>query len=132
MEFIITEPPLAQIRHRFGRGRTYDPQADGKKKLEWDFVSQMREKGYSMISEGPIACEVTFYMPIAKSLSKRKHMELLDSPASSCSKDLDNLCKYILDVMNEIVYKDDRLICKLDAQKIFSSVHRTEIKIYAL
>jgi hypothetical protein len=46
--------------------------------------------------------------------------------------DLDNLCKFILDTMNGLVFKDDSQICAMGAKKIYSSKPGTLIKITPL
>ncbi len=48
-----------------------------------------------------------------------------------CDKkpDLDNYVKFILDIMNRIVYEDDRQVFRLNCQKIWSTNPRIEIEI---
>jgi len=46
--------------------------------------------------------------------------------------DIDNLLKYYLDCMNKVVYIDDRLVCAVQGEKIYSKVTRTVISIKGL
>lgn len=72
----------------------------------------------------PIIMELTFYMAIPKSLPKRK-----GGLYHSNRPDLDNLCKFVLDAMKEVVITDDKIICDLHARKVYDKVPRTEIII---
>jgi hypothetical protein len=45
-------------------------------------------------------------------------------------RDLDNLCKLILDTGNLLVWRDDELAIQLHAYKEFSDTPRTEIIVY--
>jgi len=47
-------------------------------------------------------------------------------------RDLDGICKLILDSMNKVAYKDDSQIIELHAYKKFGKVAQTEIKVYRL
>ena len=54
---------------------------------------------------------------------------LLNEIKHQKQKDLDNMLKYLFDVFNEVVFKDDKQIWKVNAQKLYSENPRTAIII---
>lgn len=130
MRLLIYETPIAQKRPRFYRGIVYDPQKIDKRRWKSIISTQMIENGYCAIHSEPIHATLIFYMPIAKSLSKRKQIALDKKPHITRSVgDLDNLIKFVLDVMNDIVYEDDALVYKIEAKKMYDFNPRVEINI---
>lgn len=66
-----------------------------------------------------IDLELIFNIPVFKSYSKSKKIELLGNPHLQ-TPDLDNLIKNVLDRGNGILWKDDNSIYKITASKFWS------------
>jgi len=69
--------------------------------------------------DGKIRATVLAYFKIPKSVSKKKHAEMLDAPYAS-KPDTDNIAKSILDALNGIAYDDDSQIVELHVYKTYS------------
>lgn len=69
-----------------------------------------------------------FYMPIPKSLSRKKQEEL-DGKYCDTGGDMDNLLKAIWDSLNKVAYNDDKQIVDSSEAKYYSKKPRIEITI---
>ena len=88
-------------------------------------MQQMRDKGIMERLEGPIAVKVVFYMGGAATRTTAKY----DGLPKPKKPDIDNMAKYYLDVMNDLVYVDDRMITELWCEKLYSVKPKVEIII---
>jgi Holliday junction resolvase RusA-like endonuclease len=110
-ECSILVKPTPKGRPRFTkRGFAYTP------KETKDFETLLKNTisnffSSSMIVERPLRMEAVFYIERPKSVKR-------DYPTSR--PDLDNYLKALMDACNEIVYKDDALICDLNCSKRYS------------
>jgi len=127
----IPQPPQAQGRPRFSvRGShafAWDPHKDKKNWARLQMSQQFKE-----ILPHPIDCSldvsITYHMPIPKSTSKKKRLEMIHNRTPHIKKpDIDNLIKFTLDAMNDIIFHDDSQIWYLEAKKIYSEFPRTEV-----
>ncbi len=77
----------------------------------------------------PVHVEVTFYMPIPKTVKKRSLMIWHRS-----APDIDNLQKFVLDAINgtQSIWEDDRIVSSLVAKKVYDRHPRTHIIITEL
>lgn len=133
---VVLGEPKAQPRHRhFQRGNfvtTYDPAA----KLKESFAGILQAEAPKEPISVPMSLELTFYMARPKGhYGSGKKCECLKDSAPehhSGRPDLDNLTKFVQDALNKIYYRDDALICKLVARKLYSERPRTEITITTL
>ena len=73
-----------------------------------------------------IYVNITFYMPIPKSYSKKRKLRLNGQPHVK-KPDTDNMIKLVLDRADKILFKDDKYIYKINAQKIYSNIPRIEL-----
>ena len=80
--------------------------------------------------EGPLSVRMLFVMPIPKSLSKKKHEELLGERHTK-KPDLDNLVKAVLDSLNGVAYEDDSIIWSIDATKEYGDEPEVAVTFYA-
>lgn len=71
-----------------------------------------------------ISLRCIFYMPIPKSTSKKKRLAMV---YHTNKPDIDNLCKFLMDCFNGIVWADDAQVAELAAGKLYSEDPRTEI-----
>lgn len=125
--------PVAKVRARTVRRHkfvnTYDPQQKIKEGYKWQLKGIYREQPLN----GPLAMDITFFMPIPKSTSKVKRRAMANGSIYHISRpDLDNLEKFILDTMNEIIFVDDSQIVSLTARKVYSENPGTNIRIRCL
>ena len=71
-----------------------------------------------------------FYMPIAKSISRKKFLDYADGKVKHTKKpDTTNLVKFAEDCLKGIVIEDDNLVYATFATKIYSVAPRTVIKV---
>lgn len=120
MKLTIAIPfaPVAKGRPRMTRqGRAYTP---AKTRLAENAI-----KAYLMSlgvepREGPLDVAVFAIMPISPSWPQKKKADALAGLISPTGKpDLDNICKLVLDAANEILWRDDSQIVKLDLCKAY-------------
>lgn len=120
MKLTIAIPftPVAKGRPRMTRqGRAYTP---AKTRLAENAI-----KAYLMSlgvepREGPLDVSVFAILPITQSWPQKKKADALAGLISPTSKpDLDNICKLVLDAANEILWRDDSQIVKLDLCKAY-------------
>lgn len=98
---------------------------DGQHKDKVCFGIHMQQQhGEAQLFNRPIHLDMTFYMETPKSISARKK-----GVFHTNRPDLDNLCKFILDAMKDVLISDDKIICKLSAQKIYGKEPRVEFTI---
>jgi Holliday junction resolvase RusA-like endonuclease len=69
--------------------------------------------------EGPISLLATFYMPIPKN-GKSRGKKVREGQFHTSTKDLDNLIKGLLDSLNEIAFVDDKQVCQIYGEKVYS------------
>ena len=112
--FEINQAPVPQARPRVTKWGTYDPKAKEKKQ----FKTEIREKWPHSLLNGPLRVDMTFVMPIPKSLSEVKKRALRGKPHIK-KIDLSNIYKFIEDCMTDIVYEDDSLIWDIKIKKIY-------------
>lgn len=75
----------------------------------------------------PIEVVITFYLPKPAKTPKA------NMPIYHATKpDIDNLCKFLFDAMNEVIFTDDRLVARLIVEKKYTIDPRTEITIKEL
>ena len=119
---VIPGVPIPAARPRVTKWGTYNPKA---KELR-DISHIIKEQVDGKISIEPIALEISFFMPIPKGLSKKKHSELKGKPHAK-RPDLDNLLKMSLDSMLNVLFVDDSQVYEITASKLYSETPRTEI-----
>ena len=132
ISFTIHGKPKALKRHRVARnGGMYDPSSTDKKQTWLQIAKHSPKKPLT----GDIDLKLIFYMPRPKSHYRTgKYAHLLkekckDIVYHSNTPDLDNLIKYISDVMNKGFYVDDSQICWVQAVKKYSELPRTMVLI---
>lgn len=130
VSLILRDPPQAQGRPRFcsrgSRAFVFDPHKDKK---SWCKL-QLSEQYKGDTIDAPMHVNITFNMPIPKSTSKKKRLEMIEDNIKHIKKpDLDNLVKFTLDCMNNIIFRDDSQIYRLNIDKKYSESPGTEINI---
>lgn len=143
MQLIIEGVPLAKARARIVRrgnfSMAYDPQEKEKQEftrklaLELYFASSSEDKEtqielFNLSSSNAFSLSIESYMPIPKSLSKKKKKALLGQFHNK-KPDGDNIFKFVTDCSNGILYKDDSQIVKGSFVKKYSDNPRVVINI---
>ena len=125
MEYVIPGNPIPLHRARGSKHGYYDDQFQLKKNIQWLF-----KETYGKVEplKCPLSLTITFYMPIPKSISKKKHAALIGQPHAK-TPDTSNLIKLPEDCFNGILWEDDCLICHLDAKKLYDEDPRTVFEI---
>ena len=128
MKYCVKHKPIPLSRPRFGQGRVYDPQKE--ERIFYSISLDHQHKNRPLLA-GPLALDVTFFMPIPPGMTvKRK--AIIRGTHHHIRPDLSNLIKWIEDVAQNIIFKDDALIVSINAQKIYDDIPRTEFTIKEL
>jgi Holliday junction resolvase RusA-like endonuclease len=120
--YILQGHPKALKRPRFSNNKVFNSQ---KKDQESDSILlkvQNNSINNGLLYEGPLQMNITFYMHN----SKNGEYWCTSTP------DIDNLIKYLLDVCNGILFKDDRQIVSIISNKIRGKIQRTEFTLKKL
>lgn len=128
---IITGIPTAQKRHRHTRsGIVYDPSSSDKKK----FILKLLDHKPSQPIKGDLSIIIKFVMPYPKKYyrsGKYKDQIKASAPSDhSVKPDLDNLIKFLLDVLQDAkIIENDSNICEILAKKVYGKNPRTEFDL---
>lgn len=122
--------PIPKLRARTfnnkGRIVTWDSQDKLKEGQKWQIRSQFREEPLTV----PVIVDIVYMMPIPKSTSKVKQRAMLNGTIYHMSRpDVDNLTKWTLDILNNLVLKDDSQVIEIHAKKVYSSKPGTYVRI---
>lgn len=80
--------------------------------------------------EGRVSVEIVANFEVPKSTKKQDKILMLENKINPIKKpDIDNIVKIILDAMNEIAFKDDTQITKLNVEKKYSEKESVFVKI---
>ena len=127
MEIVIYGEPIPQGRPRFTKtGHAYDPERSRNyKQLVRFWVTQHLKKIDDWKPfENALCVDLTFYMGIPSSWSKKKRIQAIQGQIRPTSKrlgDLDNIVKAILDANNGLLWVDDCIITDLSARKRYTA-----------
>lgn len=116
LAFTIPGNPIAKKRHRTGNGKTYSPQTEEERGVQWEIKRQL-PPGFELLS-GPLLIAVDSYFPRPKGhYGTGKNADKIKSSAPefhAIKPDHDNLWKFYSDCMNKIVFLDDSQIVGSD------------------
>ena len=131
IEITVPGKPIAKARPRFYRRGKYVGTYNGQEMEEGKFMLLVREQFEGELIEGPVDLWLKFFMPIPKSTSKKNRESMkLQLIRHTKRPDLDNLIKFTKDCLNEVVWKDDSQVCRIEAVKLYGESPRTEIRIF--
>lgn len=129
---IIPGKPISKARPRFFRRGAFVGTYSTQKTEEGLFMLQVQSRlppGHKPPS-GPVKVELVFGMPIPKSMPKSKVKGI---PYWHDKKpDLDNLVKFVLDAIRNLVIADDATVSALIAVKLYAIAPFTEITVEEL
>ena len=118
VKFSIPGPAQAKQRPRINKqtGRVYTPNATHKyEKLVKECYGDRH-----FFDSQYISVKITFKFSIPKSYSKAEYYEALIGEIRPKKADIDNYIKSVLDGLNGVAFTDDRYICHLEAEKIYT------------
>ena len=122
--------PVPASRPRVTRWGTYYGKRYKNFKEEMKEKTSYEDRNNTMNTiiwlEGLIFADMTFFVPMAVSWSKKKK-SLKDGQFCDNNADLDNYEKAILDSLNGIYFKDDRQIVSQKSQKIWADKGKIKI-----
>ena len=132
IQFTIPGPPKGKGRPRFARMgnfvKTYTP----KETASWENLVKVMylQANPGPPTELPVSIQIMAYFPIPKSMrkSERELAEKEGLPVQT-KPDIDNVLKGILDGLNGVAFVDDKQVYRIWAEKWYSLVPRTEVKI---
>ena len=141
-EPIAKERPLFVHKDRNGKALPYvkvvNKQGDAEAKFKWAAITYLTEHEGSLylIEDKPIAITCIFHIKRPKShYGTGKNTGILKKNAPYfcfIKPDIDNYEKFIYDCLNQVAWKDDKLIAESHARKVYSENPRTEIIIRSL
>ena len=126
--FEIFGIPVPQKQTQFIRrtGIAYNPSKKDADRLIW----QIRPDAPETPLECAIEMHLTFYMPIPKSASRIKRLQMLNGVILPKTKpDFDNLAYLVTNALKKLVYLDDSQVTDCTIRKRYSDRPRTVIKV---
>jgi len=133
IEIIIPGKPIAKKRPRFARRGKYVTTYNDQEAEEGKFLVHVRQQFDGQPFSCPLDVKMFCFMPRPKdhygtgrNLGKLKK----SAPVLPGKKpDIDNLVKFALDCMNDVVYLDDSQIVSILAVKAYGGTPKTIIQI---
>lgn len=125
----ISGIPDGKGRPRFTRrGHAYTPEKtrEYEGRVAAAFYNS-REKAFQKGT--PIVVDVIAKMPIPKSTSKKKRLEMLAREKMLKKPDIDNIVKAVLDGLSGLAFPDDNQVRKIYAYKIYAEEPSTTVLI---
>jgi len=126
MMYILNGDPIPLARARYGNRRVWDCQKEVKLIAG---ISIANQHGNQPLFCGPVCLDVTFFIKLPHNTHKY-NQKLGDF---HCFKpDLDNMVKFICDIANTVIYKDDCIVSQISAKKVYDTEPRTQFIIREL
>lgn len=124
MTFILQGTPIPLARTRMSGDHCYDSQKHYKLTTGLALAAQLAGKP---LFSGPLSVDFIFHFPMPNRLKGVKAQEKLGKPHIFIP-DIDNLIKFYLDSSNTILFKDDCVVARVNASKVYGDP-RTEMII---
>ena len=134
VKFTVLGTPVGKGHPRFSRQgqfvRTYTPD----KTVNYETLVRMEYEqqcgGFRFEKEAPLDMRITAYLPIPKSVSKRKRQAMLDRQIRPLKKsDSSNIMKAIEDALNGVAYHDDVQIVDSQVRRFYGEPARVVVTI---
>ena len=99
------------------------------------YLNYKRDVGYQLKEqclkplEGAVRLDMTFYMPMPDSWSRKRKSAHAGLPVTAKNGDIDNLCKGLMDAANGIVYADDCQVTDVTMRKRYAYQGSIELTI---
>lgn len=121
----IKGKPIAWKRARMAGKRFFDPQIKEKNAIRMLILNALED---DMPYTKGLKITVEYQMSVPKSWSSKRRLNALDRP-HLYTPDLSNLIKFLEDTLNEIVWKDDKIIYEIHARKVYADEEKTRFMI---
>lgn len=134
ISFTVLGTPTAKGRPRMTKeGHTYTPH----KTVEYENLVRLeysRQCGnHKFDRDIPLDVRIVAYYPIPKSVSKKKRKMMVRHQLRPMKRpDTDNVCKSILDSLNEVAYHDDAQVVDCQVRKFYGEAPRVVVRIIGL
>lgn len=123
VQFTVPGVPVAKGRPRLGtikgQARAFTPAKTRAYESEVRHYAAEAMRGRALI-EGPVAVDVTAYLPIPKSMTKRDRACIGATVFPTTRPDVDNYLKSALDALNGVVIRDDAQVMQAVAAKVYT------------
>ena len=130
IKFTIPGKPGTKQRPRFVRGRTYTPKQTANYENLVRVCFGDKFQSHTPL-DCPVAVEIMAFFPIPKSMKKadkeKAKAEILEYTKTP---DCDNICKTVLDGLNNIAWTDDKLVFDCGIKKYYSECPRVDVSIF--
>jgi len=128
-KFILYGKPKSKNRPRAAKYgdsvRIYSDQTKEQAHDKSELMRQMRDLGYLQRLREPISVTMRFHMGKAG----RAGTGYLNGQPKPTKPDIDNMAKWYLDVMNDLIFDDDRFVTELWCEKLYSVKPKVELYI---
>ena len=129
VDFIINTTPVSKQRPRLGKGGcVYTP----SKTKVFENIVALSYGNRPSFNDKYIRIRLKFKFEVPKSYSKKKRLEALEGKIRPTKGDIDNYVKAVLDGLNKKVWKDDRYICSIEAEKVYAEESCIEVSIESI
>lgn len=125
--YIIPQKPMPWQRARLHGKYFFDGQSQDK--VAYGLLLARQHNNEPLFSV-PLALNVTFFMQLPKDAKKRRFA--LENKFHITTPDCDNLIKFLLDASQGIIMENDKIICKIEALKVYDREPRTEFTLSEL
>ncbi len=129
---LLPGQPIPKARARKGMHGFYNSQAIEMRKAQLEIRAHLPEK-FQLIPIGiPVTVNMIFFFSPAKSQLTKNFIELIKNEDCPFLKkgDIDNLEKFVLDVMSGIIFHDDNQVYASSLYKFYTPDNpRTEIEV---
>ena len=137
--FTLNRKPESYARERKGRGKHfYNPKATIMEECRSDLLEQMSKEDYdftrNIISDEnndyTVDLDIIYYLPIPKATSIADTIRMIHGVIIPTTRpDLDNYNKFLLDVLHDVVYDDDKRVVTSKEMKRYSTEPRTDFTV---
>ena len=137
--FTLNRKPESYARERKGRGKHfYNPKSSIMEECRKSLIKQMNKEDYDFTREiindvnkdYTIELDIIYYLPIPKATSIADTIRMIHGIIIPATRpDLDNYNKFLLDVLHEVVYDDDKRVVASKEMKRYSTEPRTEFTV---
>ncbi len=135
LDIFLDVKPFPKQRPRVGKfGNVYTPDKTVicEKEIAALIKSFMNRNCIKMTAS-PVCVKLVFnYSYPSKLNSSQKVLKDIGMLYKRTRPDLDNLCKLVMDAMNNLVFEDDSQVCKLICEKRYSDVEGISIQVVNL
>ena len=131
VKFIVLGTPTAKGRPRMTRqGHTYTPQKTVRYENLVRLEYQRQCGSFQFDRDALLDVRMIAYYPIPKSVSQKKRQMMADHRIRPMKRpDVDNVCKSILDSLNQIAYHDDAQVVDCQVRKFYGDTPKVVVTI---